>query len=92
MLVFLLSTLVLAAADPAPPAPGAAAPVTEPAQPAKPVEKVCHNEKPTGSHFIERVCYTPEEAAKAQQAAQDTMTGLNRRPKAADKPAEKPAD
>jgi hypothetical protein len=78
----LLSTLVLAAADPPPPA----AAVAEPAKPAKAPEKICHNEKPTGSHFVERVCYTSEEAAKAQQAAQDSITGLNRRPKASDKP------
>ena len=87
MLAVLLSSLVLATADPSPPAAaGAPTPVAEPAKPAKAPEKICHNEKPTGSHFIERVCYTPQEAAKAQQAAQDTLTGLNRRPKAADKP------
>ncbi|WP_394762567.1 hypothetical protein [Phenylobacterium sp.] len=85
MLAVLFSTVVLAAAaDPGPAAPAA---VVEPAKSAKPPEKVCHNEKPTGGHFVERVCVTREEADKAQQAAQDTMTSLNRRPKAADKPA-----
>jgi hypothetical protein len=79
----LLSTLLLAAADPA---PAATMPMADPGKPKAP-EMVCHNEKPTGSHFVERVCVTREEADKAQQAAQDTMTGLNRRPKAADKPA-----
>jgi hypothetical protein len=86
VLAVLFSTLVLAAADPPPAAPDAATAVAEPAKPAKAPAMVCHNEKPTGSHFIERVCVTPEEAAKAQQAAQDTITGLNRRPKASDKP------
>jgi hypothetical protein len=81
VLAVLFSTLMLAAADPTPVAP----PSAEPAKPAKP-EMVCHNEKPTGGHFVERVCVTREEADKAQQAAQDTMTGLNRRPRAADKP------
>jgi hypothetical protein len=71
----LLSTLLLAAADPA---PAATMPMADPGKPKAP-EMVCHNE--------ERVCVTREEADKAQQAAQDTMTGLNRRPKAADKPA-----
>ena len=52
MLAVLFSTLVLAAADPAPAPPAAA----ESAPPAKPPEKVCRNIKPTGSHFIERVC------------------------------------
>jgi hypothetical protein len=79
--VVLLSTLMLAAADPPPANPAA----VEPAKPAKP-EMVCHTEKPTGGHFVERVCVTREEADKAAQAAQDTMTGLNRRPRAADKP------
>jgi hypothetical protein len=82
MVAFLLATLMMAAADPAP-APSAVAVEAPKAKP----EMVCHNEKPTGSHFIERVCVTREEAEKAQQAAQDTMTGLNRRAKAADKPA-----
>ncbi len=83
MFAVLLSTLLLAAADPA---PAAATPTADPGKPKAP-EMVCHNEKPTGSHFVERVCVTREEADKAQQAAQDTMTGLNRRPKATDKPA-----
>ncbi len=84
MFAILFSTLMLAAADPTPvTAPPAAA--AEPAKPAKP-EMVCHNEKPTGGHFVERVCVTREEADKAEQAAQNTMTGLNRRPRAADKP------
>ena len=82
MFAVLLSTLMLAAADPAP----ATTPSPEPAKPAK-SELVCHNEKPTGGHFVERVCVTREEADKAEQAAQNTMTGLNRRPKPADKPA-----
>ena len=82
MLAILFSTLMLAAADPTPTTPVSA----EPAKPAKP-EMVCHTEKPTGGHFVERVCVTREEADKAEQAAQNTMTGLNRRPKAADKPA-----
>ena len=81
MLAVLFSTLMLAAADPTP-----ASSTAEPAKPAK-SELVCHNEKPTGGHFVERVCVTREEADKAEQAAQNTMTGLNRRPKAADKPA-----
>ena len=83
MFAALLSTLFLAAADPV---PAATTPAADPAKPKAP-EMVCHNEKPTGSHFVERVCVTREEAEKAQQAAQDTMTGLNRRPKASDKPA-----
>jgi hypothetical protein len=85
VLAILFSTLLLAAADPAPVTPASAA--APPAKAAKDADLVCHNEKPTGSHFVERVCVTREEAEKAQQAAQDTMTGLNRRPRAADKPA-----
>lgn len=85
MLATLFSTLMLAAADPTP-ATAPSTPAAEPAKPAKP-EMVCHNEKPTGGHFVEKVCVTREEADKAEQAAQNTMTGLNRRPKAADKPA-----
>jgi hypothetical protein len=84
VLAILFSTLMLAAADPTPVTPPASA--AEPPKAAKP-EMVCHNEKPTGGHFVERVCVTREEADKAEQAAQNTMTGLNRRPKAADKPA-----
>ena len=84
MLAILFSTLMLAAADPTPVTPPSSA--AKPAKAAKP-EMICHNEKPTGSHFVERVCVTREESDKAEQAAQNTMTGLNRRPKAADKPA-----
>ena len=83
MFAVLFSTLLLAAADPTPATP--AGPAAAPAKAAKP-EMVCHNEKPTGSHFVERVCVTREEAEKAQQAAQDSILGLNRRPKASDTP------
>ena len=86
MFAVLLSTFMLVAADPPATASGAATSMAEPAKPAKAPEMVCHIEKPTGSHFVERVCVTPEDAAKAQQAAQDTITALNRRPKASDKP------
>lgn len=101
MLAVLLSTFVLGAADPAltssaltssaptspaPTAPAASAPPAEPAKSAKAAEMLCHNEKPTGSHMVERVCVSRDDAYKAQQAAEGAMVSINRRTKASANP------
>jgi hypothetical protein len=87
VLAILLSTLALAAAaDPTPASPGASGAAAEPTKSAKRPELVCHNEKPTGSHMVERVCVTREDADKEEQAAQAAMNSINRRTKAAANP------
>jgi hypothetical protein len=83
--LFLLAAVVLAAAEPsAAPSPDAAAPVSAVTVKAKPEKKksdrVCWDEKPTGSHFPTHVCVSREEFEARQRADQDAVASGRRVP------------
>ncbi|MGE5624720.1 MAG: hypothetical protein ACM3ZT_04150 [Bacillota bacterium] len=82
--------LILAACASNSPAPGTASAAPAPAagtsvaataatkataQATKP-KLVCEEEKPLGSLLPQRICMTPEEAAKRRKAAQDAMRNI----------------
>jgi len=81
VLAVLMSTLMLAAADPAAatgPAPPGAAPAAPPAaEKPKPTDQVCWREKPTGSHITQQFCATREQVEKAVRDGQAAVSNNN---------------
>lgn len=83
MPLILLAAVVLAAAEPAAAdtAPAAAAPAPVSAVTVKPKPKsdrVCWDEKPTGSHMPTRVCVSREEFEQRQRADQQAVASGRR--------------
>lgn len=78
MFAVLMSALLMGAADPPSPA---AAPTPPNAVSARPVkkpdgqERVCWEEKPTGSHLAKTICATRDELERAQQEAKASLAG-----------------
>jgi hypothetical protein len=83
--LILLAALVLAAAEPgaatATEAPAAVAPVTVKAKPdKKKSDRVCWDEKPTGSHMPAHICVSREEYEIRQRADQEAVASGRRVP------------
>lgn len=78
MFAVLISTLLLAGADPAPSA-ATDAPATANATDKKPSasDVTCWDERPTGSHVTKRVCASREELEKAQRDAKASLDSRN---------------
>ena len=84
MLSVLMAAMLMAAAEPSASAaadgPAAAAAPAAPAKADKPkgIDKVCWEERPTGSHVTKRFCATRDEREKMEQDAQAAVTSRGR--------------